>query len=34
MTNILHINSSLFGEDGKSSQMANQFIQALRSKLQ
>ena len=33
MTNILHINSSLFGEDGKSSQMANQFIQALRSKL-
>lgn len=33
MMNILHINSSLFGEGGKSSQMANEFIQALRSKL-
>ena len=33
MMNILHINSSLFGEGGKSSQMANEFIQALRSNL-
>ncbi|CAA0104717.1 FMN-dependent NADH-azoreductase [Zhongshania aliphaticivorans] len=34
MTNILHINSSLFGNDGKSSQMANEFVQALRNKLE
>lgn len=33
MTNILHINSSLFGEAGKSSQLATEFVQALRNKL-
>jgi FMN-dependent NADH-azoreductase len=33
MTNILHINSSVFGQSGKSSQMSQEFIQALRNKL-
>ncbi|MEX1664150.1 FMN-dependent NADH-azoreductase [Zhongshania arctica] len=32
MTNILHINSSVFGQGGTSSQMSQEFIQALRNK--
>lgn len=34
MTNILHINSSVFGQGGQSSQMSHEFIQALRNKLE